>query len=171
MDNDCDGSTDEGFDQDGDGYLTCENDCDDTDPTVYPGATELCDGVDNNCADGIDEEPGKLTVAQVGIDKKLVGFSRPANYLQTDVMDARIVRVDIDQLVEQFVVRREVFRMMQESFRENGIEFAHRNVTVYLPPEATGSENNKVNEKVAEATAAAAIAAEQADEKQPKKLK
>ena len=36
---------------------------------------------------------------------------------------------------EQFVVRREVFRMMQESFRENGIEFAHRNVTVYLPPE------------------------------------
>jgi hypothetical protein len=34
---------------------------------------------------------------------------------------------------EQFVVRREVFRMMQEAFHENGIEFAHRNVTVYLP--------------------------------------
>ncbi|MGD2016302.1 MAG: hypothetical protein PVG84_21335, partial [Desulfobacterales bacterium] len=85
---------------------------------------------------------------------------------------AMIMRVKFKTIPgEQFVVRREVFRMMQESFRENGIEFAHRNVTVYLPPEATGSENNKVNEKVAEAAAAAAIAAEQADEKQPKKLK
>ena len=40
---------------------------------------------------------------------------------------------------EQFVVRREVFRMMQEAFRENGIEFAHRNVTVYLPSEDKSS--------------------------------
>ena len=31
---------------------------------------------------------------------------------------------------EQFVIRREVYRMIQEPFRENGIEFAHRNVTV-----------------------------------------
>jgi small-conductance mechanosensitive channel len=36
---------------------------------------------------------------------------------------------------EQFIIRREVFRMMQEEFHANGIEFAHRNVTVYMPPE------------------------------------
>jgi len=49
---------------------------------------------------------------------------------------AMVMRVKFKTIPgEQFVVRREVFRMMQESFRENGIEFAHRNVTVYLPPE------------------------------------
>jgi len=42
---------------------------------------------------------------------------------------------------EQFLVRREVFKMMQEEFKNNGIEFAHRNVTVYLPPE--NSENTE----------------------------
>jgi small-conductance mechanosensitive channel len=61
---------------------------------------------------------------------------------------------------EQFVIRREVFRMIQESFRENGIEFAHRNVTVYLPP---GEETGEHDKKVIEAGAAAAAAAAQAD--------
>ncbi len=85
---------------------------------------------------------------------------------------AMIMRVKFKTIPgEQFVIRREVFRMMQESFRENGIEFAHRNVTVYMPPEATDSENNKVNEKVAEAAAAAAVAAEQSEEEQLKKSK
>jgi len=41
-------------DADGDGYLASE-DCDDRDASVHPGATEVCDGVDNNCADGVDE--------------------------------------------------------------------------------------------------------------------
>ena len=35
----------------------------------------------------------------------------------------------------QFVMRKEVYRRIQEAFHKNGIEFAHRNVTVYLPPE------------------------------------
>ena len=69
---------------------------------------------------------------------------------------------------EQFVIRREVFRMIQESFRENGIEFAHRNVTVYMPPEAAGTENGQVDKKVAEAGAAAAVAAAQAEEEKQK---
>ena len=47
---------------------------------------------------------------------------------------AMIMRVKFKTIPgDQFVVRREVFRMMQESFAENGIEFAHRNVTFISP--------------------------------------
>jgi len=66
---------------------------------------------------------------------------------------------------EQFVIRREVFRMIQESFRENGIEFAHRNVTVYMPP---GKEAGEPDKKAAQAGAAAAAAAAQAEAEQQK---
>jgi small-conductance mechanosensitive channel len=82
---------------------------------------------------------------------------------------AMIMRVKFKTVPgEQFVIRREVFRMMQESFRENGIEFAHRNVTVYMPPETADTQNGKIDKKVAEAAAAAAIAAEPAEEEQKK---
>jgi small-conductance mechanosensitive channel len=74
---------------------------------------------------------------------------------------AMIMRVKFKTIPgEQFVIRREVFRMMQEAFSKNGIEFAHRNVTVYMPPgEAAGTPVKKA----VEAGAAAAVAAEQAD--------
>ena len=41
-------------DKDGDGSLQNE-DCDDFDRTVYPGAIEACDGVDNDCDGRTDE--------------------------------------------------------------------------------------------------------------------
>jgi hypothetical protein len=41
-------------DADEDGYGV-DADCDDTDPAIYPGADELCDGVDNNCNGVADE--------------------------------------------------------------------------------------------------------------------
>ena len=78
VDNNCDGQADEGAlstfyaDGDGDGFgnpnLTkeaCEagegfvefgTDCDDTSSAQYPGAEEVCDGLDNDCNDEIDEE-------------------------------------------------------------------------------------------------------------------
>ncbi|MFT5681124.1 MAG: hypothetical protein ACI8RZ_002030 [Myxococcota bacterium] len=57
-DTDDTGETDEPLpvDADADGFDETE-DCDDTSDTVYPGADELCDEIDNDCDDEIDEEP------------------------------------------------------------------------------------------------------------------
>jgi hypothetical protein len=80
VDNNCNGAVDEGLpqslfyrDSDGDGFgaqadmvqgchapagYVAESsafDCNDSDPAVKPGATELCNGVDDNCTGGVDE--------------------------------------------------------------------------------------------------------------------
>ncbi len=37
------------------GWAPNRTDCDDTEPLAFPGGVEVCDGIDNNCEDGIDE--------------------------------------------------------------------------------------------------------------------
>ena len=46
-----------GTDSDGDGFTEppCGEDCNDRDPTMFPGAAELCDGIDQDCDSEIDE--------------------------------------------------------------------------------------------------------------------
>ncbi|MEZ4240124.1 MAG: MopE-related protein [Myxococcota bacterium] len=78
IDNDCDGQIDEGvsvvayLDRDLDGYgdpmyarRVCKlpengseqaGDCNDGDASIHPGAAELCDGIDNDCDDQVDED-------------------------------------------------------------------------------------------------------------------
>ncbi|MBX3245640.1 MAG: lamin tail domain-containing protein [Myxococcales bacterium] len=65
IDGGADGGSDAGrdaggcVDEDGDGYgegCALGPDCDDDDATVNPGATEVCDGRDNDCDGNVDEE-------------------------------------------------------------------------------------------------------------------
>ena len=68
---------------------------------------------------------------------------------------------------DQFEIRKEVYRLMQEAFREEQIEFAHRNVTVYLPPEVQKSMNHAdadTRPKIIESGAAGALATIEAEE-------
>ena len=96
IDDNCDGQTDEGklstfyvdADHDGYGSLTttqaCDaslekgiaissDDCNDKDPKIHPGATEVCNGVDDNCVNGVDENV-KLTFYK---DDDGDGFGNP----------------------------------------------------------------------------------------------
>jgi small-conductance mechanosensitive channel len=87
---------------------------------------------------------------------------------------------------DQFIIRREVYRLMQEAFAEEGIEFAHRNVTVYIPSETDDTKSSGQPEQpdkeamtpdtsdkkfLEKAGAAAVIATLQADEDQVNQTK
>lgn len=41
-------------DRDSDGFMACSGDCDDSDATIHPGGSEVCNGRDDDC-DGIDD--------------------------------------------------------------------------------------------------------------------
>ena len=52
-------------DADEDGVIATK-DCDDHNAKVYPGAIELCDGIDNNCNDSVDENVSLLVMHGMG---------------------------------------------------------------------------------------------------------
>ncbi len=94
---------------------------------------------------------------------KLLGKIKSQGVRQMDD-SAMVMRVKYKTIPgNQFAIRKEVYRLLQEAFKSEGIEFAHKNVTVYIPPEASqvsGPENQKIIE--AGAAAAAVMAEEEA---------
>jgi hypothetical protein len=103
VDNDCDGVIDEGVtttfysDADGDGYgdwrfpvEACEapsqhvpndGDCDDVDDSIHPDAVEVCDSIDNDCDDLVDDADDHVQreiEVQVFADVDGDGFGDPA---------------------------------------------------------------------------------------------
>jgi PKD repeat protein/pimeloyl-ACP methyl ester carboxylesterase len=48
------------FDNDGDGFTVEQGDCDDNNPNVYPGAPEICNGIDDNCNGLVDTDDPEL---------------------------------------------------------------------------------------------------------------
>ena len=54
-------------DGDGDGYVF-QDDCDDSDPTIHPGAEDTCNGVDDDCDGEVDEDEGILFYADTDQD-------------------------------------------------------------------------------------------------------
>ena len=81
-DEDCDPSTVGDQDNDDDGAIAaaccngeaCGGDCNDGDPAVRPGGTEICDGLDQDCDGALDEGVAAITF---GRDDDRDGFGDP----------------------------------------------------------------------------------------------
>jgi hypothetical protein len=116
LDNDCDGAVDDGVapamyypDRDGDGagdpaagvaacsppagHVGTAGDCDDGLATVFPGAAELCDGLDNDCDGAVDEDGGAATFYRDGDGD---GFGDPGQVVTACVAPAGYVTAEGD---------------------------------------------------------------------------
>ncbi len=58
------------------GYVLLSGDCDDTDPAINPAATEICDGVDNNC-DGIIDFPSVVVYNSANVPVAISSSGTP----------------------------------------------------------------------------------------------
>jgi len=99
VDDDCNGTIDDGFDKDGDNYTTCGGDCDDTNASIHPGAIEICNGLDDDCNgivdDGFDIDADGWTTCNEDCDD----YDRFINPGATEVCDLR--DNDCDGLIDE----------------------------------------------------------------------
>ncbi len=104
------------------------------------------------------------------LEPKLIGKLKSQRVRQMED-SAMIMRIKFTTPPgEQFVMRKEILGRLQEAFRNNNIEFAHRNVTVYMPSEdetSTGQGGGKtVAQPVVQGAASAALLAEKENERE-----
>ena len=98
-------NTDCDLDSDGDGYDETV-DCDDDDASTNPGATEACDGIDNDCSGLVDDDPADGLTFYADSDNDKFGFilmqtqacERPAGY-RTNALDCDDSNADINPSV------------------------------------------------------------------------
>jgi small-conductance mechanosensitive channel len=115
------------------------------------------------------------------INKEMMQNDEIKRVLLSDIKSTGVREMDDSAMVlrvkfktipgEQWTIRREVYHRVQKAFHDSGIEFAYRNVTVYLPPEIQSKRPEELTEadkKVVEAGAAAAAAMAQAEEEKAK---
>ena len=64
------------------GFVATADDCDDTSGTVYPGAAEICDEIDNDCSGVADDDcndlpddPHKWTIAPFANHAGTAGYA------------------------------------------------------------------------------------------------
>jgi hypothetical protein len=75
------------------GYVSNSTDCNDGDASVYPGATEICDGKDNNCDGQVDNNVQTITYYR---DADADGYGTSSNTLQACSPPAGYVSISGD---------------------------------------------------------------------------
>ncbi|MCU0587832.1 MAG: mechanosensitive ion channel family protein [Syntrophobacteraceae bacterium] len=120
-----------------------------------------------------DTDPDVIRKIVKKINKEIRAEEEFAGVLLSDIKSAGVRGMDDSAMImrvkfkcipgEQFILRREVFHRLQKAFKQKGIEFADRKVTVYLPPQSApaggsgSSEGQSLPPEAAGAAAAAAI--------------
>ncbi len=115
-----------------------------------------------------DVDPDVIRKIVKKLNKDIKADEEFAGFLLSDIKSAGVRDIDDSAMIirvkfkcipgEQFILRREVFHRLQRAFKEKGIEFADRNVTVYLPPQPASPGGERLPLAAAGAAAAAAIA-------------
>ncbi len=110
-----------------DAFEQCGRDCDDSSPLAYPGGTEVCDGLDNDCDGEVDEgavlsgeasEP--RVVSTPGVSASLGGWSVGAGFyaffLTEDAGHQQGRVIGLDALGNTVMARADVARVNSDNF-------------------------------------------------------
>ena len=125
-----------------------------------------------------DADIAKIRKIIKRINKELMANEEISRGMLSDIKSMGVRKMEDSAMIlrikfktvpgHQFLVEKELYRRVQEAFRKNGIEFAHRNVTVYFPPEfsALAAGEKQMDEAARQALGAAAASALAAEEEE-----